>query len=105
MKIIIASAVITVHFIIQVIGINYTSATNTGWIISVTPLVMVALSAVFLKEKITGRLVIGIVLATAGILLLVSRGAGTLPEPRVDGPMARTTDSRGSLSSLQVPAR
>ena len=74
-RIAIAAGVITTHFLIQVIGINYTSATNTGWIISVTPLALAVLSYLFLKEKLGRKQAAGIALATAGILLLVSRGS------------------------------
>ncbi len=70
----IGSAIITAHFLIQITGLQYTSATNTGWIISITPLVTVALSYVFLKEQISRFTIIGIVVATTGILLLVSHG-------------------------------
>ncbi len=68
------SLIITAHFLIQITGIKYTTATNTGWIISVTPLVTVVLSYFFLREKIRLAQLIGIVVATVGILLLVSRG-------------------------------
>jgi len=68
------AAIITVHFLIQITGIKYTSATNTGWIISVTPLVMALLAVLILKEKITRMAVFGIAVATIGILLLVSKG-------------------------------
>lgn len=70
----IGSTIITAHFLIQITGLQYTSATNTGWIISITPLVTVALSYVFLNEQISRFTIIGIVIATAGILLLVSHG-------------------------------
>ncbi len=70
----IGSLIITAHFLIQITGLKYTSATNTGWIISVTPLVSVALSYFFLREKIGTAQIAGIVVATIGILLLVSGG-------------------------------
>ncbi len=70
-----ASTIIGLHFIIQISGLKYTSATNTGWIIAVTPLVMALLAAVFLKEPLHRTLVAGIGIATAGIVLLVSRGS------------------------------
>ena len=73
-QIAIGSAVITAHFLIQITGLQYTSATNTGWIISITPLVTVVLSYLFLKERITRFEIAGIVVATTGILLLVSHG-------------------------------
>lgn len=68
------SFILTAHFLIQITGIKYTSATNTGWIISVTPLVMAVLAFALLKERISRNTVVGIIIATVGILLLVSRG-------------------------------
>jgi drug/metabolite transporter (DMT)-like permease len=72
--ILIGSAIITVHFLIQITGLKYTSATNTGWIISISPLVMAVLAFLILKERIGVRQVVGIIVATIGILLLVSKG-------------------------------
>ena len=72
--ILLGSAILTIHFLIQITGLKTTSATNTGWIISVTPLVLAVLAFFFLKEKIGRNQIFGIVIATAGILLLVSRG-------------------------------
>lgn len=70
----IGSLILTFHFMIQITGLKYTSATNTGWIISVTPLVLALLSFLFLKERIRVNQILGIVIATIGILLLVSKG-------------------------------
>jgi drug/metabolite transporter (DMT)-like permease len=70
----VAALILTTHFLIQITGLKYTSATNTGWIISVTPLITAVLAFVFLKERIGPRHIAGIALATIGILLLVSRG-------------------------------
>ena len=72
--ILLGSAIITLHFLIQITGLKYTSATNTGWIISISPLVMAALAFLILKERLGRRALIGIAVATAGILLLISRG-------------------------------
>ncbi len=72
--ILVASAIVTVHFVIQITGIKHTSATNTGWIISVTPLVLAVLSFFILKERIGAKEITGIIVATFGILLLMSRG-------------------------------
>jgi drug/metabolite transporter (DMT)-like permease len=66
--------IITVHFIIQVIGIKYTSATNTGWLIAAIPLITAVLARLILKERIGRNVILGIVIATVGILLLISRG-------------------------------
>jgi len=67
-------AIFTLHFLVQIAGIETTTATNTGWIISVTPLALAVLSFFFLRERIGWRGVAGIAIATTGILLLVSRG-------------------------------
>jgi len=69
-----AAAIIGLHFIIQITGIKFTSATNTGWIITLTPLVTAVFAFFLLKERIRLNTVWGIIIATSGILLLVSRG-------------------------------
>lgn len=67
-------AIFTLHILIQVAGLQTTTATNTGWIIAVTPLVLAILSFLFLRERIGWNGVGGIAVATIGIVLLVSRG-------------------------------
>lgn len=67
-------AILTAHFLIQIAGLTMTSATNTAWIITVTPLALAVLSFVFLGERLGRAGVAGIGIATAGIFLLVSRG-------------------------------
>jgi drug/metabolite transporter (DMT)-like permease len=66
--------IMTAHFLIQIAGLLTTTASNTGWIISVTPLALAVLSFLVLRERIGRFGVAGIAVATAGILLLVSRG-------------------------------
>jgi len=68
------SALIGVHFYIQTTGIQYTTATRSGWIIAVTPIVMALLAALLLRERIERGLVAGIGVATLGVVLLVSDG-------------------------------
>lgn len=62
------------HFLIQVTGMQSTTATNTGWIVTVSPLAIALLAHAFLGERLTRYTLAGIGVATAGILLLVSRG-------------------------------
>ena len=71
---VLGGALFTLHFMVQVAGLLSTTATNTGWIISVSPLVLAVLSFFFLGERIGWRGVAGIAIATMGILLLISRG-------------------------------
>jgi drug/metabolite transporter (DMT)-like permease len=67
-------AIFTLHVLVQIAGLVTTTATNTGWIISASPLALAVLSFLFLGERIGRRGVGGIAIATTGILLLVSRG-------------------------------
>jgi drug/metabolite transporter (DMT)-like permease len=66
--------IIGLHFVLQAFALNYTSATNTGWIIGVSPLALAVLSFILLGEKITSNQVFGIVVASLGILQLISQG-------------------------------
>lgn len=72
--ILLSGLIFTAHFLIQITGLKYTTATNSGWIISITPLVMAVLSFLILKERIGKKEVGGIIIATIGILFLVSKG-------------------------------
>jgi drug/metabolite transporter (DMT)-like permease len=67
-------AIFTLHVLVQIAGLVTTTATNSGWIIAVSPLALAVLSFIFLRERIGWSGVAGIAIATAGILLLVSRG-------------------------------
>lgn len=73
-RVLLGGLIIAIHFFIQITGVKYTTATNTGWIISITPLVMALLSFLILKERIGLKEISGIIVATIGILLLVSKG-------------------------------
>lgn len=73
-RLLVASGILTIHFIIQAIGLKYTSATNTAWIIAVIPLALVIMSYLFLGERVDGNDKLGIGVASAGILVLVSGG-------------------------------
>ncbi len=73
-RMLIAAALLLAHFLVQITGIRHTSATNTGWLVSTSPLFVAALSRFVLKERLGALALAGLALATAGILLLVSRG-------------------------------
>lgn len=71
------SAIFALHCGLQATALRYTTATNTGWIIAVTPLVLALFAYLILGEPLTPRTLAGCGIATAGILLLVSRGSLT----------------------------
>lgn len=62
------------HLWIQVTGLKFTTASNTGWIIGTAPIFIAILGLIFFKEKLNALKIIGIVTATFGLLLLVGKG-------------------------------
>jgi drug/metabolite transporter (DMT)-like permease len=62
------------HLWIQVTGLQYTTAANTGWIIGTAPIFMAILGFVFYKERVTLFQFGGILVALAGLLLLIGKG-------------------------------
>src|SRR5512139_2017074 len=65
---------ITFHQWLQSTGLETAQASTTAWIVSTTPVFMALLGRVFLKERLGAARVLGIGLAAAGVLLVVSRG-------------------------------
>lgn len=65
---------IIIHQIIQLTGLKETSATNTGWILTLNPPVAGILGWLLLKEKVTIQKVTGLAIAMLGVALLVSKG-------------------------------
>lgn len=62
------------HLWIQTTGLIYTSASNTGWIIGTTPVFMVLIGRVFLKEKLSALKISGILISFTGLILLITKG-------------------------------
>lgn len=62
------------HLWIQVTGLQFTTASNTGWIIGTAPIFMAMLGFVFYRERITILQSSGIIIALAGLLLLIGKG-------------------------------
>jgi drug/metabolite transporter (DMT)-like permease len=62
------------HLWIQVTGLKYTSAANTGWIIGTAPIFMALVGIIVFKETFTLLKTAGIVLAFFGLWLLISHG-------------------------------
>jgi drug/metabolite transporter (DMT)-like permease len=69
-----ASITLGIHFLIQAVGLKYTSATNTAWLIASIPVFIAVMSALFLKEKLSPLQISGIAVAAVGIFLLISKG-------------------------------
>ncbi len=65
---------ITFHQWLQSTGLQTAQASTTAWIVSSTPIFMAVLGWLFLRERLTGLRVLGILLAAGGVLVVVSRG-------------------------------
>jgi drug/metabolite transporter (DMT)-like permease len=74
LPLLLGGAIFTLHVLVQIAGLETTTATNTGWLIAVSPLALAVLSFLFLRERIGWNGVAGIAIATIGIVVLVSRG-------------------------------
>ncbi len=70
----ILAIVAVIHLWIQVTGLKYTSAANTGWIIGTAPIFMALVGLVFFRESFTLLKTVGIIVAFSGLLLLISHG-------------------------------
>jgi len=62
------------HLWIQVTGLQFTTAANTGWIIGITPIFMALLGLFVFKETLNVIKTSGILIAFFGLLLLISHG-------------------------------
>lgn len=65
---------ITLHQWLQSTGLVTSKASTTAWIVATTPLFIAMLSWFFLREKLKWAQVVGIGLATIGVLLVISEG-------------------------------
>ena len=73
-SIFILACIAVFHLWIQVTGLKYTTAANTGWIIGTAPIFMAIFAAIFFKEKINLLQSGGIIIAIFGLLLLAGNG-------------------------------
>lgn len=62
------------HHLVQSTGLKTAQAATSAWIISSMPVFIALLGALFLGERMGRRRVVGLVLAAAGVLLVVTRG-------------------------------
>lgn len=75
--ILLLSVIAVFHLWIQVTGLKYTTASNTGWIIGTAPIFIALLGLIFFKEKLGIKKISGIIIAIFGLLLLVGKGNPT----------------------------
>jgi drug/metabolite transporter (DMT)-like permease len=69
---------VSLHLSVQAIGLKLTSASNTGWMVSLTPVFIALLAWRFLGENFGRNQIAGFVIAIGGALLIVIAKAGSL---------------------------
>jgi len=62
------------HQSIQCYAMRTAGAANANWMMIATPALVAILSRIFLKEKISGRGICGMILAATGVTLVIGRG-------------------------------
>ena len=65
---------ITFHQWLQANGLRTAEASTTAWIVATTPIFMTVFAQVWLRERINGAQAAGILLATAGVVVVVGKG-------------------------------
>jgi len=65
---------ITLHQWLQTYGLVTVQASTTAWLVSTAPIFMALMGWLFLKEKISSQIAAGILLATVGVMMVVSKG-------------------------------
>jgi drug/metabolite transporter (DMT)-like permease len=58
----------------QYVGLGLTTALNTSVLNSITPVAIVAVGALFFRERLSALQILGIFVSSMGVLLLISRG-------------------------------
>lgn len=66
---------VTLQYIVQFVGMTYTSVTNTALLINMGTFFVILPSALFLKEKLTPDNLLGVFIAFLGAVLVATRGA------------------------------
>lgn len=74
-SIILLALIASFHLWIQVTGLQFTTAANTGWIIGLSPVFMAIIGVIFFHEKMNSIRIGGILLSLSGLILLISKGS------------------------------
>lgn len=73
-RILLLAVIAVFHLWIQVTGMQFTTAANTGWIIGTAPIFMAIVGFIFFREPLSPFRIFGILVAFFGLLLLISKG-------------------------------
>jgi drug/metabolite transporter (DMT)-like permease len=65
---------ITIHQWLQATGLKTALASTTAWLVSTSPIVIALIGRFLLQERLSRKRILGIGLATLGVLLVIGRG-------------------------------
>src|SRR5207247_1304706 len=63
------------HNALAYLGLNYTTATNGVILNSFIPVMIIALSWIFLRQRLAGAQLAGVAVSLGGVLIILSRGS------------------------------
>ncbi len=69
---------VAINMLLFIKGLQYTSPIHASVIVTITPILVLIMSAIYLKEKITALKIVGILLAFIGAIVLTVYGKSSL---------------------------
>jgi drug/metabolite transporter (DMT)-like permease len=75
--------IMAAHLLIQSIGLQYTTAINTAWIIAFIPAVIALGARIFLGQRLPASAWLGVAIATGGVLLVTAQQPPDFSEARL----------------------
>ena len=73
-RLLVCGGILLAHFLLQAWALTRTSATNTAWLVALSPLTIAGFAAALLGERLRPSQWAGVLVAMLGVLMLVSRG-------------------------------
>lgn len=73
-QILVLAIIAVFHLWIQVTGMQYTTASNTGWIIGTAPIFMAIVGFIVFQEPLSLIRILGIIVAFIGLIMLIGKG-------------------------------
>jgi len=72
----ISGVMLSLHFVMFILSVKFTTVANATFLVSTSPVLLVVLSPILLRERTTSREAVGVAIAILGILLVAEAGNG-----------------------------
>jgi drug/metabolite transporter (DMT)-like permease len=76
MLVAVAGAFLSLHFATFILAVKETTVANATFLVNTGPVMLAILSPIVIKERTTSREVVGVIVATLGVLLIAYAGNG-----------------------------